>query len=422
MILKPAFARVFLALGVLLMLAGVLTGYDALAQGHAAPPNLPNTLPAAEVINYFQGIHPDAQFKLILPDGQVVKSRAGDLLNQGVLLNQASLGRYQLEVSAPGYTPATYTLILQADMTVTIEQQSVSAAPPPVQPTTQAPVLPPVNMPPSDANVNPDPNPQPPTNPVNPPVMIVPTLTLAPSPAPVTSLSIVHNLGERADIQLVLTLPSGQVFSALSGDFPNGNIAIDHLQAGDYSLGATVTGYAPVNQTFPLAVGQQMGILLEFIADPVEVADSGQNTFASLEGRVNLQGEREGLMVALSLRWPDNTLQERFVPVNTVFALADLPAGDYVLEAQAEGFLSRRLALTLAAGEALTLPPVVLRAGDVNQDNVIDLLDITLLAANFNAPAPSPALDVNGDGWIDIQDLSLVGAQYGLAGPLAWDN
>lgn len=426
MALKPRVKRL-LSLWLVVL---ALMGQSVLAQNYAAPPSLPNSLQASEVITHFKRINPDSQFKLTLPNGQVVTSRAGDLLSQGVLLSQVDLGRYHLEVSAPGYSVATYTLTLHADMRVTLENQSVPAGdtapvqPPPAQPTPKPPVMPPVQPPPVNPNPNPNPNPQQPVQPVNPPpvVIVLPTPTLHPSPVPVTSLSIVHNLGDRADIQLMLTLPSGQVFSALSGDFPQGNIAIDHLQGGNYSLSATVTGYLPVTQQFHLQTGQQMGILLEFAPDPQAVADSGDATLASVEGRITLQGEREGVMVTLSLYLADALVQEDAVPVNTAFTLPDLAAGEYVLEAHAEGFLSRRVRFNLAAGDSHVLPAVRLRAGDVNADNVIDLKDITLLAANFNGPAPYPILDLNGDGWIDIQDLSLVGAQYGLVGPLDWTD
>lgn len=421
MTLKSSMIRLFMLLTALMFI-----GQSAFAQNYAAPPSLPSSLPAADVINHFKRINLDAEFRLTMPNGQVVTSRAGDLLSQGVLLSQVDLGRYHLEVRAPGYDTATYTLTLKSDMMVVLESQSVPSnnpppvQPPPAQPTPKPPVAPPVN-PGGNPPVQPPVNPVNPVNPVQPPpvVIVLPTLTPQPSPVPVTSLSIAHNLGQRADIQLALTLPSGQVFTALSGDFPAGNIAIDHLQAGDYRLSANVPGYLPLTQSFRLEIGQQMGLLLEFIPDPLAVADNPEG-LASLEGRITLQGDAEGRMVTLSLHRADTATQSEQVPVNSAFTLDALVPGELILEAHAEGYLSRRIRLTLSAAQTEQLPPVVLTAGDVNQDNVIDLLDITLIAANFNGPAPFPALDVNGDGWIDIQDLSLVGRQYGLAGPLDW--
>lgn len=57
-----------------------------------------------------------------------------------------------------------------------------------------------------------------------------------------------------------------------------------------------------------------------------------------------------------------------------------------------------------------------LRASDVNADGVINILDLTLVAANFGAtPAADQALnpDVNGDGTVNILDLTLIARHLG---------
>ena len=57
-----------------------------------------------------------------------------------------------------------------------------------------------------------------------------------------------------------------------------------------------------------------------------------------------------------------------------------------------------------------------LRASDVNVDGAINILDLTLVAANFGTtPTADQALnpDVNGDGTVNILDVTLVASHFG---------
>ncbi|MCE2415467.1 hypothetical protein J4G07_15870, partial [Candidatus Poribacteria bacterium] len=52
-----------------------------------------------------------------------------------------------------------------------------------------------------------------------------------------------------------------------------------------------------------------------------------------------------------------------------------------------------------------------LRASDVNADGVINILDLTLVAANFGTTPTAdqtPNPDVNSDGIVNILDLTLI--------------
>ncbi|MCG9131456.1 hypothetical protein J5I95_07205 [Candidatus Poribacteria bacterium] len=49
---------------------------------------------------------------------------------------------------------------------------------------------------------------------------------------------------------------------------------------------------------------------------------------------------------------------------------------------------------------------------DVNKDGVINILDLTLVAANFGQTGDIPA-DVNGDNVVNILDLTLVASHFG---------
>ena len=57
-----------------------------------------------------------------------------------------------------------------------------------------------------------------------------------------------------------------------------------------------------------------------------------------------------------------------------------------------------------------------LQASDVNIDGVVNILDLTLVAANFGmTPTADQTFnpDVNGDGTVNILDLTLVASHFG---------
>ena len=71
--------------------------------------------------------------------------------------------------------------------------------------------------------------------------------------------------------------------------------------------------------------------------------------------------------------------------------------------------MGTKLLVTTEDGEIVE-PPTP--PWDVNKDGVINILDLTLVAANFGETGPTPA-DVNGDGVVNILDLTLVASHFG---------
>lgn len=63
-----------------------------------------------------------------------------------------------------------------------------------------------------------------------------------------------------------------------------------------------------------------------------------------------------------------------------------------------------------------TLGSITLLAGDINADNVIDILDIAAIAGDYGGD--SAAFDLNQDGTVDIFDLSISAKNYQQKGPL----
>lgn len=70
-------------------------------------------------------------------------------------------------------------------------------------------------------------------------------------------------------------------------------------------------------------------------------------------------------------------------------------------------------------GGAAVLATVELLGGDVNDDDVIDITDITAISGllfGSAVDAATTAADINYDGWVDILDLALAAGNYGLRG------
>ena len=67
--------------------------------------------------------------------------------------------------------------------------------------------------------------------------------------------------------------------------------------------------------------------------------------------------------------------------------------------------------------------PLTQLPADVNQDGVVNIVDLTLVASN-NGKTGENVADVNDDGVVNIVDLTLVAAAFGntAAAPIAWDR
>jgi hypothetical protein len=95
------------------------------------------------------------------------------------------------------------------------------------------------------------------------------------------------------------------------------------------------------------------------------------------------------------------------------------PAGTYTVRATASGFLGAEGAVTLTTGETSTKPEVTLVAGDIVNNNVIDEFDALTIGMSYNTADPAAA-DLNNDGIINVLDLELLARNYRQIGPIAW--
>jgi hypothetical protein len=108
------------------------------------------------------------------------------------------------------------------------------------------------------------------------------------------------------------------------------------------------------------------------------------------------------------------------VPANPdgTFALT-APAGTYVIVATADGFLSAAGVAVVTSGGATTMPNVALLAGDIDGNDVIDQFDALTIGMSYNTDSPAAA-DLNNDGVINVLDLELLAGNYRATGPSLW--
>jgi hypothetical protein len=96
------------------------------------------------------------------------------------------------------------------------------------------------------------------------------------------------------------------------------------------------------------------------------------------------------------------------------------PVGTYTVFATASGFLSAQGSAVLNPGSTTTKPNVTLLAGDIDGNNVIDQFDALTIGINYNSAAPAAA-DLNNDGVINVLDLELLAQNYRDTGPIVWE-
>jgi uncharacterized repeat protein (TIGR01451 family) len=95
------------------------------------------------------------------------------------------------------------------------------------------------------------------------------------------------------------------------------------------------------------------------------------------------------------------------------------PSETDIVIAMANGFLSAQRSVTITDGSTTTLPTITLLAGDIDGNNVIDPFDVLTIGMNYNMTSPSVA-DLNNDGIINVLDLELLARNYRKTGPVDW--
>jgi hypothetical protein len=161
-------------------------------------------------------------------------------------------------------------------------------------------------------------------------------------------------------------------------------------------------------------------------AVPVGEVPMGKVT---LEGRTDYSGVKVYLIedacpsvAALSAEpWP-GALEET-TDAEGKFEFTDLKAGRtyQCLRAYHAGYLSAQKSGAWTAGQTkVDTGAVELLAGNVNQDNCINIFDLTQIASDFEKTGTGLRSDINDDGVVNILDLTVTAKNWNVCGPMAW--
>lgn len=217
-----------------------------------------------------------------------------------------------------------------------------------------------------------------------------------------------------ADAASALNGPAnGSFIAAVAGS--NGNKATTSGIAVTFNAKALKAGTTTIACATRVSKGDNVLIQLPStsatltITDEVIVVEDSTLTGQVLAGKavtVSLYDATDALVKSVSAN-ADGT-----------FSLT-APAGTYTVVATASGFLSAEGPATLTANETATKAVVTLLAGDIDGNGVIDQFDAMTIGMSYNGADPAAA-DLNNDGVINVLDLELLAANYRLTGPIVW--
>ncbi len=152
---------------------------------------------------------------------------------------------------------------------------------------------------------------------------------------------------------------------------------------------------------------------------PTTVTGTVKVSFAVVTGRVTLpgRGDHSGVYVTV----------EGAVGISTITDAAGnftlgVPQGLHTLRFEKDGFLVRRKdPVNVQVRTSYSVTTEILDPGDANNDNQVDLLDLTMLALSYDAIQGTHAhydirTDFNADGKIDLADLTLLASSYRKVG------
>lgn len=180
----------------------------------------------------------------------------------------------------------------------------------------------------------------------------------------------------------------------------------------------TLTSETPVETATPVPTTPVVSPTPTFTSTPTPIGPSATPTAlpdgtisgkvtASKPVTVSLYNASDELVTSVTAN-PDGT-----------FRLTASP-GIYTIKASASGFLSAAGSATIPAGGTSTKPEITLPAGDIDGNEVIDQFDALTIGMNYNGATPSAA-DLNDDGVINVLDLELLAANYRESGPAVWE-
>ena len=210
-----------------------------------------------------------------------------------------------------------------------------------------------------------------------------------------------------------VTLPGG-----LTGTIPVDIGGVSYLR---HTFELTVNSATP-NGTYnvdALAMDRS-GNLATLAIGAIEIAKYQLNVTVAAQGLVTAPLSRNVTFVATDASgavlniW---TIPVSFSAGQGTISLTEIPDGTAFLSAKTAWTLRARLAASFDAGGNGSVSFTAgsrLRGGDLNGNNLVNLVDFNILQASFNTAASVP--DVSGDGQVNLTDFNILNANWLVAG------
>lgn len=148
----------------------------------------------------------------------------------------------------------------------------------------------------------------------------------------------------------------------------------------------------------------------------------------TIQGGINLQGRsnNSGVLVAIwdSAGWPASWLTSTVTGGAGDYSLS-VPAGSYTVTVEMDGYLDAlQPDVEVSPDGQVDLAHLVLPCGDPNNDDLINIQDLTILGSHYRLSCGDPGWDARADMIndcvINILDLACSGANYGRMSPVGW--
>jgi hypothetical protein len=252
----------------------------------------------------------------------------------------------------------------------------------------------------------------------------------------------VHLTFDPAIVEVVSVTPSTALFDGTlqigQNQFDNGAGTIDFAVAqsgGTPVFNATDAAIATITWR-GLASGQTTVAVAgnTLMSDPegyaITVDTSVPGTVAVDElvgciiGSVQLQGRYDHSGATVTAEKDGAVVASATTDASGNFTLENLAPDTYEVYARMYGYLDslKGSGVQVVAGECTDIGATKLLGGDVapqpEPDNTIDINDIAYIAFRFLGADMSA--DVNGDGVVNILDLTMAAANFGRTGPTLW--
>lgn len=211
-----------------------------------------------------------------------------------------------------------------------------------------------------------------------------------------------------SDSAVVLNGPQdGSFIIAIAGS--NGQRAMSSGAAFTFSVLGLQAGQTTITCQVRVSTGNSLTTL-----DPVSVT----LTIAEPEGTITGTVLASKPVTVTLYNLDSSVAATTTADANGNFSMT-APPGSYTIVASALGFLKAQGSPTVTGGGTTVMQTIQLPAGDIDGNDVIDQFDAMTIGFNYGLSTPDAA-DLNNDGIIDVLDLELLAANYRQAGALNW--